>query len=480
MDIGGNDHAYEWSMDGQRWVQNAQGDFTLQQVASQPVADALDLDFAAGARLAPDGRTYLPAAFSHCPRTGQALATVRYDPRRRWLPPYGNGSGRRVVESSCALDGAEQTLQALCRKLLASPTPSLNDHAEAVVAPRKNGLNFLVANLGGHREALFALDREGGLFLWQSRAKQWRPLLPQASPIGRCSLPNWAWGVALRLQGEQQHLILAGEEGACEVSVDPLSGRYRLQRCAGTALGAPGNLEARLLVPQRMPDGRTCLVERTADGWLEHPIEGAEALLGNLSAPLSQPASRRLLWIGEQGYLSVRLDEGVAAQWLRWPEGAKAMPEYGPPFVDGYGTWQLLFAESQQYCLRLDSDERKEGLARLGTGHLNLRFNVRLDTPWADNDEYTNPTTRDVIYPFVEFSDSQHLLSFCVRETSGLQKFFADEQAIDTEYRLERLGEPPLRMLLKVARPWNAQWFFFDNALWLYIDSSGALYRWNV
>jgi len=31
-----------------------------------------------------------------------------------------------------------------------------------------------------------------------------------------------------------------------------------------------------------------------------------------------------------------------------------------------------------------------------------------------------------------------------------------------------------------VAQPWNAQWFCYDNALWLYIDSTGALYRWNA
>lgn len=480
MDVGGNNRDYAWSVDDQHWVQTAQGAFTLQKIAGQPVAEDADLDFVAGARRAPDGEGFLPAAFSHCPRTGQALVAITQDPSRRWLPPYGTGSGRRVVDGNCALDGAERTLEALRRKIAASATPTLNDHVRTVPTPRKNGLNFLVANLGGHREALFALDREGGLFLWQSRAEQWQTLLPQGAPIGRCDLPNWAWGVALREHGTQQRLILAGGEGACEVSVDPVSGRYQLQRHAGTALAAPGSLETRVLVPQRLADGRMCLVERTADGWLEHPIEGADASLAGLSAPLSQPSLRRLLWIGVEGYLSVRLGEGVHAQWQRWPDDAKAAPEYGPPFVDGYGTWQALIAEGRPFCLRLDSEERKESLSRLGTGHLNFRFNVRLDTPWAENDEYTNPTTREVIYPFVEFSDSRHLLSFCVRETSGLQKFFADDQAIDTEYRLERIGEPPLRMLLKVARPWNAQWFFFDNALWLYIDSSGALYRWNV
>ncbi|MBA1203950.1 hypothetical protein G7009_19700 [Pseudomonas capeferrum] len=481
MDVVGDDREYEWTVDGQHWVQNAQGIFNLREMNGQTVADSLDLDFLAGARPAPDGKGFLPAAFSHCPRTGKLLPPVAYDARCRWLPPYGNGTGRRVIESSCGFDAAQHILASLLDRIGTSAQRNLNDHATPIAAPRKNGLSFMVANLGGHRQALFALDREGGLFLWQSRAEQWRTLLPDAAPIGRSSLPSWAWGVALRNVGERQHLILAGEEGACEISVDPLRGRYRLERCLGQALAAPGTLEDRLLVPQRLPGGHLCLVERTADGWLEHPITGADPTLIGLSAPLSQPSSRRLLWIGEHGYLSVKIGEQVEAQWLRWPQGARAQPEYGPPFVDGYGTWQQLFDEQGQYCLRLDSDERKEVRgSRLGTGHLSFKFKARLEAPWAENDEYTNPATRDVIYPFIEFSDAQCLLSFYVKETSGLQKLFEQDQPIDSEYRLERIGEPPLALFLKVAQPWNAQWFFFDNALWLYIDSSGALYRWNV
>lgn len=483
MDVVGDDREYEWSLEGQRWLQDAHGRFALTHVDGQALdSSELDLDFLVGAQRAPDGASFLPAAFSHCPQTGKPLEPVRYDAQRRWLPPYGNGSGRRVVENDCKLDSAEQIVAALFSKLSASPQSSLNDHAELLTAPRKNGLNFLVANLGGHREALFALDREGSLFLWQRQAKQWATLRPETTPIGRSSLPSWAWAVSLREQGAQQRLILAGDEGASEISVHPVTGRYRLERCHGKAIGAPGDLDEQTFIPQQLPDGSVCLVERHADGWHQHPIAHADAaLMSELSAPLRLPSSRRLLWVGEHGYLSVKLGETLDAQWLAWPVGATARPEYGPPFVDGYGIWQLLFSDGVQFYLRLDSDERRELRGtRLGTGHLNYKFNVRLDKPWDENDEHVNPTTRDVIYPFVEFSDQRHLLSFIVRETSGLQKFFDASQPTDTHYRLERIGEPPLEMLLKVSQPWNAQWFCYDNALWLYIDSSGALYRWNV
>ncbi|MBF8778747.1 hypothetical protein IV505_03220 [Pseudomonas fulva] len=478
----GDDQQYAWSFESQHWVQDAHGHFTLQQVHGQAVEAGQDLDFLVGARLSLDGTGFLPAAFKHCPNTGQPLPPVAATPRRQWLPPYGTGSARRVVDAGCRLEAAEATLGALLHGIGASPQRNLNDHCSQIVAPRSNGLNFLVANLGGHREALFALDREGGLFLWQARAGQWRTLLPETLPIGRTHLPSWAWGVALRSAGQQQRLVLAGAEGACEVEVEPVAGSYRLDRCAGRALGAPGSLEGRTFVAQRLPDGRPVVIERTAEGWQSHPIDAADELLDTLAAPVSQPSARRLLWIGRHGYLSLRLGEQVSAQWLRWPEHTQAQPEHGPPFEDGYGTWQQLLEEGgQQYCLRLDSDERREVRgSRLGTGHLSFKFRARLDAPWAENDEYTNPATRDVVYPFIEFSDTRYLLSFCVKDTSGLQKLFDNSQPIDTEYRLERIGEPPLSLLLKVAQPWNAQWFFFDNALWLYIDSTGVLYRWTA
>ena len=77
------------------------------------------------------------------------------------------------------------------------------------------------------------------LFRFQRQAQKWAPLLPQGTPIGRCSLQSYAWGVSLREEGEQQRLLLACDEGATEVRVDPLDGRYTLDRCPGRAIAAP-------------------------------------------------------------------------------------------------------------------------------------------------------------------------------------------------------------------------------------------------
>ncbi|MCS5515101.1 hypothetical protein NWF32_05475 [Pseudomonas qingdaonensis] len=143
MDVVGDDREYEWSLDGQRWLQDAHGRFSLTHVAGKALEDAQpDLDFLVGAQQAPGAQGWLPASFRHCPQTGTALTPVRFDRQQRWLPPYGNGSGRRVVEGSCRLDGAEHTLAALYRKLDGATPRSLNTAHKYDQLPRKNGLNF--------------------------------------------------------------------------------------------------------------------------------------------------------------------------------------------------------------------------------------------------------------------------------------------------------------------------------------------------
>lgn len=487
MDVVGDDRLYAWQLNSQLWAQKSDNQFALVNVASvQSDPDLVDLDYAVGAPLSPASNppSYLPADFGYCPQTGTALAPVAYQKERRWLPPYGNGSGRRVVDDECDLDNAERTLASLYQKLLASPQRDLNSSKQAVESPRKNGLNFFVGKLGGHRDALFGLSREGGLFLWQRGSQKWLSVLPQTTPIGRSSLESWAWAVTLQNVGQNQTLILAGDEGATRVSVDPLTLKYQLDRSPGRALGAPGDLDEQVFIPLKLTDNTVCLASpRTDGGWDQYAVANADpALLTQLCAPLREPSSRRLLWIGEKGYLSAHLGESVEAQWHNWPAGATAKPELGPPFLDGYGLWQLLFDDEGQSYLRLGSDERTpiKG-TRLGTGHLSYKFNIRLEHPWAENDEHINPTRREVVYPFIEFTTDKLLLSFCVNLTSGsMQSFFDSDQAVDTEFRLEQIGGAALGLQLKVSKPWNAQWFFFDQALWLYIDSSGALFRWNA
>lgn len=483
------DGACAWQLADQLWQQTADGRFLLSSVKGiTPPATVVDLDYLVGARPAPgaSANQYLPAVFNFSPDNGGALPATGYQAHDRWLPPYGDGSGSRVVNDG-QLSGAQGIAARLLERLSKVGNSDLNDSKQAIEPPRKNGLNFFVADIGGYRDALFALGRDGSLFLWQRGSGKWLELLTEGTPIGRTRLENWAWSVSLCDAKRGHSLLLAGEEGATLVKVKPLTLKYLGRRHEGRALGGPGDLEDHSYVPLHKSDGSVVLVSPNANDWDSYPVSGADVeRMTRLSAPVRDPSSRRLLWIGEHGYLSLRQSPaGPQAQWTAWPNGATARPEQGPPFLDGSGLWQLIFFEGRdQYYLQLDVGATDHSSSikgyRLSTGHLSFKYNICLQRPWDTNDETMVETTREVVYPFVEFRAEKLLLSMRVDQSKPLDEFFQSDEKFEAQYCLDELDGNRYGFKALASHPWNAQWFFFDNALWLYIDSCGALYRWNA
>ncbi|BAP41338.1 luciferase-type oxidoreductase, BA3436 family [Pseudomonas sp. StFLB209] len=486
MDTATKDGVHTWTFGNQIWQQTPDGRFSLRSIAGVDTGDCLvDLDYLAGARLAPGSSSqYLPAAFKFCPSSGEPLPAPAWNARSCWLPPYGDGSGSRVIaDGQCAM--AQKIVSGVFQRLQRSGARDLNDSKEIIELPRMNGLNFFVANVGGYRDALFALGREGSLFLWLRGAGKWQELHAESVPIGRTRLENWAWSVSLLAIDGTNALFLGGEEGAVLIKVDPVSLKYRTQRKEGRALAGPGDLEDRAWLPLVMSDGSVRLVSPTNTGWEHYPVADADPQrMTRLSAPVRDPSSRRLLWIGEHGYLSLRQGMAVQAQWHPWPDGATAYPEQGPPFRDGSGLWQQVSSDERLSYLQLDvgatDPSRPVKGYRLGTGHLSFKYNIRLERPWDEHDENLEPTTREVVYPFVEFTAERLLLSMRAQQSRPLDEFLQSEQKADVQYRLDQVGGIGFALKALVSEPWKAQWFFFDNAMWLYIDSSGALYRWKA
>ena len=488
MEIVTKDGACAWQLADQLWEQTADGRFSLSSVSDiTPPATLVDLDYLVGARPAPgpSSNHYLPAVFNFCPANGKPLTVTGYKAHDLWLPPYGDGSGSRVVDDG-QLGGAQAIATRLFEHLHSAGNRDLNESKESIEPPRKNGLNFFAADIGGYREALFALGRDGSFFLWQRGNGKWLELLTKGIPIGRTRLENWAWSVGLCGAKRGHSLLLAGEEGATLVKVKPLSLQYLCRRHEGRALGGPGDLEEHAYVPLQKSDGSVYLVSPNDTGWDSYPVAGADVgRMTRLSAPVRDRGSRRLLWIGEHGYLS--LSQGPAgpqAQWTDWPNGAHARPEQGPPFLDGSGLRQLIFEDHNQYYLQLDvgANDHSETIKgyRLSTGHLSFKYNIRMETPWVRHDENLEPTTREVVYPFIEFKSEKLLLSVRIDQNKPLDDFFQSDEKVEAQYCLDKIGGNRFALKALVSQPWNAQWFFFDNALWLYIDSCGALYRWNA
>lgn len=488
MEIVTKDGACAWQLADQTWQQTADGHFSLSSVSDiTPPAALVDLDYLVGARPASGASSnhYLPSVFNFCPYDGKALPVTASRADDLWLPPYGDGSGSRVLADGQAA-GAQAIAARLFERLSNAGNRDLNASKESIALPRKSGLNFFAADIGGFREALFALGRDGSFFLWQRGSGKWLELGCEGAPIGRTRLPGWAWSVGLCPAKRGHSLLVAGEEGAALVTVNPLTLKYLGRRHDGRALGGPGELEERSYVPLQTNDGSVCLVSPNATDWDSYPVSGADGeRMTRLSAPVRDPSSRRLLWIGEHGYLSLRQGEtGPQCQWTPWPNGASARPELGPPFLDGSGLWQLIFEDHDQYYLQLDAGATDRSATikgfRLSTGHLSFKYNIRLQRPWDPHDENLEPTTREVVYPFVEFSSEKLLLSMRVDQNKPLDDFLRSDEKVEAQYRLDQIGGIGFALVALASQPWNAQWLFFDNALWLYIDSCAVLYRWKA
>lgn len=487
MDTATKDGGHTWTFGNQIWQQTPDGRFSLHSIAGVKTSDTrIDLDYLAGARLpAESSSDYLPAAFRFCPQSGQELLPARGDRRNRWLPPYGNGSGLRVIADG-ELSAAQRIVGAIFQRLQADGSPDLSRHSRDIdIQPLgKNGLNFFVGDAGGYRDALFALSRNGALYLWLRDAEKWQQLQPSGMPIGQIELERWAWSVSL-VPGQRGHdLLIPGARAAVLVSVDPLNGIYRCRHYQGASLAGAALLADIHWMPLRMEDGSVQLVGCNGDGWKALPVN--EVVLKKskgLSAPISDPTTGRVLWIGEYGYLSLSQDD-LKPHWQAWNNSATAMPQMGPPFRDGYGLWQLV-AESESLVYqpldpRSTQPSRSVKGYRLGTGHLSFNNNIRLEEPWNLHDENLERKTRDVVLPFLEFSGQSLLLSMRAEQSLPLDEFFQVTQKVLVQYRLEAIGGKFLSMDATVSKPWEVQWFFFDEAMWLYIDSSGELFRWDV
>lgn len=488
MDTATKDGGHTWTFGNQIWQQTPDGRFSLHSIAGVKTSDTrIDLDYLAGARLpAESSSDYLPAAFRFCPQSGQELLPARGDRRNRWLPPYGSGSGSRVIADD-ELESAQQIVANVFARLEAGSTRDLNDSKEIIKAPGKNGLHFFVADAGGYRDALFALSRDGGLHLWLRSAGKWQQLLAESTPIGGIALQHWAWSVAL-LEGPRGHdLLIAGSSGAMLVSVEPWTGKYRLQTYPGESLAGAGELAGAHWLPMKMADGSVQLVGRSGKEWKTLPIAGSAsaALFAQLSAPLIDLATGRLLWVGQHGYLTLQ-QAGLQAHWQAWPNNASASPRMGPPFRDGNGLWQLISeADGGDYYVQLDS--RATGRfgpikgSRLSTGHVSFRNNIRMNIPWnEDHDEQREPVIDQMTYPFIEFTGGKYLLSLRGPADTRAKEFLGSAESQQVEYCLSQIDGVSFSLDAKVREPWNAQWFFFDKAMWLYIDSVGEIYRWKA
>lgn len=478
--------AAQWDMDGESWRQDGDS-FVLASRDGIPVPEQLtDLDYLVGAYRKPNGVGYLPRQFQYSPADGKPL-------QKRgtlcWLPPCGEKSTGRLAAgpAGSALASILERLDGHWR----TTGRSMQDTAETIKPPAIDRVLYFCADAGGCRDALFALSRSGGLWLWQQGSRQWLPLSAQGARLPSHSFEHWNSAVVALPGGRGSDLILASDGGAECLVVDPIHLSYRLDQRAGKAVGAPGMLGNAALVPLLRDGGLRLAMRQPGSEWSDIPVEGEPAFgdgASMLAAPVGNVNGQGLLWIGERGWLSVDGQRGqVEASWNDWPDNHVARPILGPPFRDGSGDWQLLYGsdDGKWRYLLLDAAMPSENLApraAVGTGRRSFQFNVEVGRPWQDFDHDLH-RVEHVLHPFLELEATGVILRMHAplpaRRT--LTSFYDETARVPAQYGFSLPGDGRHHQYqLDVARPWNAQWFVHDDALWLWIDERGRLLRWNA
>jgi len=487
-----NDFPVDWPIGDEIWRQTGPGRFVPISRRGNAIGPTLaDFGFALGAHTTPIG--FLPAAFVADPETGARLSPLVDDANAVWLPPFGNGSANRLLSASAGQTEkpAEQGVQAVLDAHANSA--AFEAGKEDVALPQQGGLNFLVANLGGFRTALFAISRAGDIFMWDRIALTWLRLRPDAEPLGPFSGEHHAWSVGLQTSAPGNDLLLAVDGGAVRVKLDPASLRYRTSRHVGTAFGGAISVMGVGYVPLLRQDAIRIAMNSVDGVWSDIEVAEGTGPDGNniddrLSAPLLDDTASRVLWIGRSGYLSLSLHADTrSAQWHPWPRAAEGRPDLGPPFRDGSGLWQLLKqtdGDGRFFYSNLSSslpETRAVDGARLGTGRSSFRFDVALDRPWDSIDPDLHGVPNEVVYPFGELPRAGLVLQFSAPKPRGsLQSFFDNDESVPAAFGIGLLHGGERSIVVHAARPWQAQWFFFDGSLWLYIDSVSRLFRWRA
>lgn len=476
-----------WCLDNDAWSQDGQR-FALKLLDGHAVpAEVTDLDYLAGARCVAGSAAFLPRQFRHSPFDGRPLA----DPTAlNWLPPAASSQGNRLCDGE-----AGGALAALLPQLTAhwrQAGQTMQTAATRIDAPASNGLLFFASTAGGHRDALFALGRSGALWLWQRGSSAWVPLRARRQHLGRHAFESWAAAVVSLPGARGDDLVIASDEGADLLQIDPVRLQYLLDRAPGAALGAPGRLGEAALVPQRAGHGAQMALRR--DGrWHGVPISGdLPTAMPVLGTPITTADGHGLAWIGESGWLLVREDgTGFTARWEAWPEGMIARPRLGPPFRNGEGDWQLLqnVADKSTCAFLLGATLRTEqALKRLSvsTGASTFQLNVRVARPWDDYDPDDHPDGLEhVVHPFLELQrpgqpgNTLLYLRAANPTRAPLLAFYEGRQCHLAQYAIGWPLSPGQVYATESTEPWNAQWFIHDGALWLWIDDRGMLLRWS-
>jgi len=376
-----------------------------------------------------------PAEFSCCPYCGGELSAPENRPSAPWFPPYGSGSGLKILPGEL------------------KPASMVESKGQPLVIPSMNGrFSFCSAFLGAKQRLLIALQRDiGNISVYQSDATgKWRDLDGKAGEDG---LPEWSWSLAT--DTSETGLAIPGKDGPAWITVDWATGQLQIDRGEGRSVGGVARLGKFLLAPVLRGDSFFMLCRKEGDAkWsecktsfdvavvapqLRRQLRDQEDQPACFGVPVVDETRMVVYWPGRGGYVKVA-DAGAASEhvwefhpWETDEYPATALIELGPPYRktgSRSGFWQLCEDHDPSRrdgvvnkIIKFDGDERADSEALeygqfVSTGRASFTW---LYDFWKDVHQFNANAGEqsELRYPLLQFGENGLVLVAKIRPWQG-------------------------------------------------------------
>lgn len=458
-----------------------------------------------------------PAEFSCCPYCGGELSAPENHPSLCWIPPYGSGSGLKILLNEL------------------KPASMVESKGQPLAIPSMNGrFSFCSASLGAKQRLLVALQRDiGKISVYQSGATgKWRDL---DGKMGEDGLPEWSWSLAT--DTAETGLAIPGKDGPAWVTVDWATGKLQIDRGEGRSVGGVVRLGKFLLAPVLRGDRFFMLSRKDGDAkWSECKTSFDVAVVApQLRRQVDQPAyfgvpvvdETRMVayWPGRGGYVKVA-EAGAASEhawefrsWETDERPAIALIELGPPYRktgSRSGFWQLCEDHDPSRresmvnkIIRLDGDEQADSEVLeygqfVSTGRASFSW---LYDFWDDVHKYNSNLGEqsELRYPLLQFGEKGLVLVAKVRPWQGREDmglfseilFSRQEKtSVFVRFVIEGQGTPEKALYaegvdggerqagslfrLSLAQIAELSVFIYDARLYIYFPEDNKCFGWPL
>ncbi len=491
----------KWEMPSGDWGQDDEKKrfFILNRETGELRSNQGGLEIIAGAKHHPASESdcggFFPSEFDHCPYCGTLLASEEHQ-SDVWVPPFGCGSGLRLV--SKRIDVASIALKKEGNIRLVDQEKNLFS------LPRPRGdFEFMVASLGTRSPVLLAFDRiTGSLDYYSPAEEKWKSFAPvPGRRVGESQLPNWSWSSAF-IDGKAGFAVPT-REAPVWVALDWGKGTCKPVFGQGESIGGVASLEHQIFAP--VLSGGTLSIQRFDVAALEWKTMGEPArgwaerggIDQTFSVPIIDERRHVIYWVGVHGLLSFNLTD-CSSVWRPWETDAfpcRAVPELGPPYCDDHGDfWQICYDEHDDayryYKLSGGESDRKDvdgGRFSSGVSCFSKLYDL-WESPWARVDAKRHDRAKSIRVPLLCLEEESKA-TITARFGSGSNSPLLDivgnrEKTYQVDLRIEFPVDLPIVLRMQNAfnlpAPWELRLFIYEQYLYVYSIKMMACYKWRL